>query len=197
VAVGRLIREQWVLDNLRKLPGVQIDVLAVDTTNVDAMKSMFRSIDVPVAGVVFLAVSLADSLCANLTAEKWDHVYNVKVNGLQALQQAIDFKELDWVVLCSSMATVFGSPGQVNYTGAQTILERIAESIPNCIAVALPPILDGGEISGSHWESVGRHSARWMTDQKILVVANRKQAFSHEVYKAVKNAMPLWRNIFR
>ena len=127
---------------------------------------MFRSINVPVAGVVFLAVSLADSLCANLTAEMWDHVYSVKVNGVQALRQAIDFKELDWVVLCSSMATVFGSPGQVNYTGAQTILERIAESIPNCIAVALPPILDGGEMSGSYWDSVGRHSACWMTDRK-------------------------------
>jgi fatty acid synthase len=146
-SLGHLIREHWRLENLRKLPGVEIDVVAADATDEDAMRSVFQSINRPIAGVAFLAVRLADTLWSNLTIDMWDQVYDVKVKGLQVLRKTIDLEMLDWVVLCSSLATVFGSPGQANYSGVQTIMEGIAEDIPNCIAITVPPIIDGGKMS--------------------------------------------------
>ncbi|KAF9237181.1 polyketide synthase [Melanogaster broomeanus] len=50
-------------------------------------------------------------------------VYDVKIKGVEILLEAVNPRSLDFLVLTSSMATVFGSPGQTNYAAAQTYME--------------------------------------------------------------------------
>ncbi|KAK7047807.1 hypothetical protein VNI00_006135 [Paramarasmius palmivorus] len=152
---GQLAREKKIIDYLREKPGVRIDLVAVDC--LDAVKTKILFSNLPnIAGVFYVAVRLNDSLFLNLTTkEDWTKgmpnrahsvpaLYDVKVKGLRILLDAVDPKNLDFLVLTSSMATVSGSPGQVNYAAAQTEMEAMGANIANCISVTVPPLTDGG-----------------------------------------------------
>ncbi|KAJ3555439.1 hypothetical protein NM688_g2577 [Phlebia brevispora] len=142
---GRLVHEKKIISHLRGIPGVTVDVLAVNCLDVDRTKALFSQSQRRIAGVFYVAVQLNDQLFTNLTTEQdWKAVSNVKVEGLNVLLQAVDPKDLDFLVLTSSMATVTGSPGQANYTGAQTEMEAMGALLSNTISVAVPPITDGG-----------------------------------------------------
>ena len=85
-------------------------------------------------------------------------VYNVKVKGLKTLLNIVNTQQLDFLLVASSMASVLGSPGQANYTAcvnsyiytinfieisssAQTWMEVLAEKVPKCVTIAIPPIV--------------------------------------------------------
>ncbi|KAL0572907.1 hypothetical protein V5O48_009054 [Marasmius crinis-equi] len=143
-ANGKLAKEKKVIKSLRERPGVTIDLVAVDCLDEAKTKTLFSNLP-NLAGVFYVAVRLNDSLFLNLdTEEDWKKVHDVKVKGVNILLDAIDPTKLDFLVLTSSMATVSGSPGQVNYSAAQTEMEAMAANIPNCISVAVPPLTDGG-----------------------------------------------------
>ncbi|KAK7021060.1 hypothetical protein VNI00_017549 [Paramarasmius palmivorus] len=141
---GRMFREKKIIEYLRTLPGVTIDVVACDCLDEVKTKTLFSNLP-NVAGIFYVAVRLNDSLFTNLTTrEEWEKVYDVKVKGVHVLLDAVDPKKLDFLVLTSSMATVCGSPGQANYSAAQTEMEAMTSKIPNCISVTVPPLTDSG-----------------------------------------------------
>nr|ART89046.1 polyene polyketide synthase 1 [Agaricomycetes sp.] len=142
---GHLMREKKILNSLRETHGVTIDLEAVDCLDTEKTKALFSHSPRRVAGVFYVAVRLNDQLFTNLrTEEDWKTVYDVKVKGLHVLLQAINPEALDFLVLTSSMATVTGSPGQANYSAAQTEMESIGARLPNTVSVTVPPITDGG-----------------------------------------------------
>ncbi|KAG7085922.1 Type I Iterative PKS [Marasmius oreades] len=143
-ANGGLAKEKRIIKFLREQTGVTIDVVAVDCLDEAKTKTLFSTLP-NIAGIFYVAVRLNDALFLNLTTEEdWKKVYDVKIKGLRVLLDAVDPKKLDFLVLTSSMATVSGSPGQVNYAAAQTEMEAMGAKIPNCISVTVPPLTDGG-----------------------------------------------------
>ncbi|KAL4254858.1 hypothetical protein ABKN59_004677 [Abortiporus biennis] len=141
---GELIKEKRTVKWLRSLPGVRLDVVAVDCLDAEKTKNLFQSLP-EIGGVFYLAVLLKDALFTSMTnKEDWTSVYDVKVRGFQILLESVDPKKLEFLVVASSMAAVVGSPGQANYAGAQTWMEAIAAIVPRTTTVAVPPLTDGG-----------------------------------------------------
>ncbi|KAI0917773.1 Type I Iterative Polyketide synthase (PKS) [Taiwanofungus camphoratus] len=150
---GKLAKEKRILTWLRSLPGVQIDLVALDCVDLQGMKAMLRSLCNPVGGIFHLAVALADAMFTTMTCrDDWDKVYDVKVKGLQVILDAVDPKSLDFLVLMSSMASVTGSPGQ-------TWMESLATKIPNTTTVAVPPVTDCGIFARALSKVQGRNAA--------------------------------------
>ncbi|PCH43241.1 KR-domain-containing protein [Wolfiporia cocos MD-104 SS10] len=142
---GRLMQEKKIISSLRAIPGVEIDIFAVDCLDAPKTKQMFASLSRRLAGVFYVAARLNDQRFTNLKSEDdWRIVHDVKVKGVKVLLEAVDPKLLDFLVLTSSMATVSGSPGQANYAAAQTEMEAIGSRLPNTVCVLVPPITDGG-----------------------------------------------------
>ncbi|EPQ51987.1 polyketide synthase [Gloeophyllum trabeum ATCC 11539] len=170
---GRLIREKRIVRWLRSLPGVRVDLEALDCLDAENTKDLFRSLPNPVGGVFHLAVCLNDSLFTNLTTEEdWSKVYDVKVKGFRILLDAINHKDVDFLVLASSMAATVGSPGQANYAAAQTWMEAIATKIPNATTIAVPPLVDGGVFvrampKGSRNAALDRYTALGMSGYQL------------------------------
>ncbi|KAF9237185.1 polyketide synthase [Melanogaster broomeanus] len=119
-APHKLEREKKLLRYLRSIEGVTIDLRAVDVLDGEKTKDLFSNLEHPVA------------------------VYDVKIKGVEVLLEAVNPRSLDFLVLTSSMATIFGSPGQTNYAAAQTYMEALVTDLPNTVAVTVPPITDGG-----------------------------------------------------
>ncbi|KAF9242059.1 polyketide synthase [Melanogaster broomeanus] len=157
---GKLAHEKKIIRNLRTTPGVTIDLLAVDVLDVGKTRDLFANLEHPVAGIFYLAVRLNDQVFSNLkTREDWTAVYDVKIKGIDVLLEAVNPRSLDFLVLTSSMATVVGSPGQANYAAAQTHMEAMVTSLPNTVAITVPPITDGGIFVRSLPQGNGRNAA--------------------------------------
>jgi acyl transferase domain-containing protein/acyl carrier protein len=80
----------------------------------------------PLRGVIHAAGVLSDGL---LSQQKWSQfaeVMSSKVTGAWNLQQYVEGRELDFFVMCSSAASVLGSPGQANYAAANAFLDGLA-----------------------------------------------------------------------
>lgn len=81
-----------------------------------------------VAGVIHLAAVLDDATIPKLTRKHLEVAYGAKVFGARNLHAAFALKSspLDFMILFSSTSALFGSPGQANYSAANSALDAHA-----------------------------------------------------------------------
>ena len=82
-----------------------------------------------VAGLVHAAATLDDGLLADLSWDRWQRVLSPKVRGALHLLSLLRDQPLDFVLLTSSVASLFGTPGQANYVAANTFLDALAHHL--------------------------------------------------------------------
>ncbi|CAL8093609.1 unnamed protein product [Orchesella dallaii] len=80
----------------------------------------------PLRGVMHTAGTLSDSLMENQTWEKFEHTFNAKVNGSWNLHDLTRDCPLEHFVLFSSLAAVFGTPGQANHAAGNYFEDSLA-----------------------------------------------------------------------
>ena len=80
----------------------------------------------PLKGIIHAAGLVDDGMLRNLNQERFISVMAPKTSGswlLHVLTQSID---LDFFVMCSAGAALFGSPGQGNYAAANAFMDALA-----------------------------------------------------------------------
>jgi acyl carrier protein len=80
----------------------------------------------PLVGIVHAAGILDDAVVAHLSPAKFQSVMAAKVGGALALDANVQGGDLDFLVYCSSAASVLGTPGQANYAAANAMLDSLA-----------------------------------------------------------------------
>ncbi|QXV58100.1 type I polyketide synthase [Amycolatopsis sp. TNS106] len=97
---------------------------ACDVSDRDQVRSLLASAEPPVTGVVHAAGVLDDGVIASLTPERVAAVYRAKATAAHVLDELTG--DLDFFMLFSSIAGVFGSPGQGAYSAANAELDALA-----------------------------------------------------------------------
>ena len=112
-----------------KNKGAEIQIVSVDVSDSEAMSKVIRDVsgDNPLKGIMHLAGLLDDAALTNLTAEQYKKVLAPKMNGAMNLHRATKGHDLDFFVLFSSSASLFGSPGQSAYVAANSFLDNLAK----------------------------------------------------------------------
>ncbi|MCA3708466.1 MAG: SDR family NAD(P)-dependent oxidoreductase [Phenylobacterium sp.] len=107
---------------------VRVVHVACDVGDREQVRALFRVLDglPPLAGVVHAAGVLADDLLLSLDRERLEQVLKPKVDGVLALAAEVEHRSLDFFVLFSSAASIFGSPGQAAYCAANSFLDAFA-----------------------------------------------------------------------
>ncbi|MGC0318453.1 SDR family NAD(P)-dependent oxidoreductase [Kitasatospora acidiphila] len=77
-------------------------------------------------GVIHAAMVLDDAAVTNVTDDQLERIWHPKATGAWRLHQATAQLPLDWFVLYSSMASLFGNPGQGAYSAANAWLDAFA-----------------------------------------------------------------------
>ena len=127
---------KWISD--LKKQGVTIDYIAANVCDVVAMNTIVAEVNsskATLAGVFHLAGRFKDKSIATLSQGDFELTFEAKINGAVALHQATSTLALDCFVLFSSIGASFGSPGQANYTAANSFMnalckQRRAQGLP-------------------------------------------------------------------
>ncbi|CAG8152229.1 unnamed protein product [Penicillium salamii] len=80
-------------------------------------------------GILQMSMTLRDQAFGQMTLESWNAAVDPKVKGtwnLHSASMSIQ-ADLDFFVLFSSLSGVIGTPGQVNYAGANSFLDAFAD----------------------------------------------------------------------
>jgi len=120
--------------------GSPVRYLTVDVRDVVALGSALDGVRAewgPITGVVHGAGVLADAMLVDKTEEQLDRVLGTKIDGLRALLDATAADPLRVLCMFSSVAGVFGNPGQADYAVANEVLAQVASAErarrPDCL----------------------------------------------------------------
>lgn len=116
---------QETIKHLEK-QGIEIIIAQADVTRQEDIDRVFNQIKTPLKGIIHAAGLLDDGILQGLSWEKFKKVLAPKVEGTWNLHKASLNHPLDFFVMFSSAASLFGSPGQGNYAAANGFLDGMA-----------------------------------------------------------------------
>jgi acyl transferase domain-containing protein/aryl carrier-like protein len=103
---------------------VQADV--ADSSQLAAGLAGTASDTMPLRGILHAAGVVNDALLSELDPERLDLVWAPKVRGTLNLLRSCQPAALDFLVMFSAGAALFGSPGQGNYAAANSFMDALA-----------------------------------------------------------------------
>ncbi|WP_186062579.1 SDR family NAD(P)-dependent oxidoreductase [Burkholderia gladioli] len=118
-------------------PGARVHYLAVDVGRADEVERGVAQIVAQhggLDGVLHCAGLTRDALIVRKTADQAGEVFAAKLAGTEAIDRATRALPLDFLVLCSSIAAVWGNPGQADYAAANAWLDAFAARRNACVA---------------------------------------------------------------
>jgi phthiocerol/phenolphthiocerol synthesis type-I polyketide synthase E len=113
---------------LEKL-GAKVLIVNADVANLIGLKAAVtkaRRCFGAINGVIHTAGEVSNGLMSTKTEEVITRVFAPKVQGMQALQAVFKDDPLDFMLLCSSLATVAGGLSKVDYCAANAYLDATA-----------------------------------------------------------------------
>ena len=107
--------------------GVSVKVLAADAGIERVMKKvMIQANEMgPVGGIFLMTVVSRDGLFATMDQRSFDDVYLSKVQTLDTVLACIDPATLDFLLLFSTIGSVFGNAGQAAYCASQLSVSNL------------------------------------------------------------------------
>lgn len=147
-------KAQAVIEKLEQA-GARVRVALLDISDRDAMRDLLADItrDAPLRGIVHAAGVPANGLVRSLDTTALQDARGGKVVGAQVLRSLTHGMPLDFVVLCSSAAGLFGASGQGAYAAANAELEVLAEQWRRegapVVCIAWGPWAESGMFAGS------------------------------------------------
>lgn len=106
--------------------GCHVQCYAGDVADATLVERVVKEASLPIAGVLQMAMVLRDVGVRDMDTESWVAATDPKVKGTWNLHRLLP-KNLDFFVLFSSMAGLFGYFGQANYASANTFLDAFVQ----------------------------------------------------------------------
>ena len=116
------------VEEMRKA-GARVEIHAADVAERAQMEAVLGELNrlmPPLAGIVHAAGVLDDGVIAQQSASRIARVMAPKVTGAWNLHELTAAAPLDFFILCSSIASLTGSPAQAGYTAANAFLDALA-----------------------------------------------------------------------
>jgi epothilone polyketide synthase D len=145
--------------------GATVNVMAADVADRAAMAEVWEQIT-PLKGIIHAAGVEGLVPLIDITEEEWQRVLRPKVEGGWNLHELSRQEELDFFVCFSSIASVWGSQGQVHYAAANQFLDSLVQYRR---AQGLPGLV----INWGPWSGGGMLTAEaefWLTQAGVRVL---------------------------
>jgi acyl transferase domain-containing protein len=164
---------QRSIDELRQA-NVDVIPLLADLANAESLRGALARVTAEgraLRGVFHLAGLLDNAVLSALTVPRFADVLAPKIQGTWNLEQATQDQPLDHFVLFSSVASVFGAPGQANHAAANAFLDGFAAHRAARGGKAL-------SVNWGAWAEVGEaadgKAAAWVASRGLQAMAPEK-----------------------
>ncbi|PCG91451.1 Acyl transferase/acyl hydrolase/lysophospholipase [Penicillium occitanis (nom. inval.)] len=133
--------------------GIHCQVIRGDVASKEDVERAVASIpkEHPIRGVVQAAMVLRDGLFHSMTYNNWTTCTRPKVNGTLNLHEVLADRPLDFFVTTSSTSGTLGTPGQGDYSAANSFLDSMARYRVNhgkkACSIFLPMVLGVGYVA--------------------------------------------------
>ena len=109
--------------------GASVHYVAADVGDADAMSAVLAQWHAdarpPIRGCIHTAAVIDDQLLTEIAPHSIDRVFAAKATGAWLLHSVV--AEADWLVLFSSLASIWPAPGHANYAAANAFLDALAQ----------------------------------------------------------------------
>jgi acyl transferase domain-containing protein/NADPH:quinone reductase-like Zn-dependent oxidoreductase/NAD(P)-dependent dehydrogenase (short-subunit alcohol dehydrogenase family)/acyl carrier protein len=146
---------------LLEAEGAQITLAQGDVAKESDLRQMLTQAgsQLPVRGIIHAAGVIDDAVLMNQDVHRFVNVLKPKVTGAWLLHTLTSNLDLDFFVMCSAGAALFGSPGQGNYAAANAFMDGLAYYRQS---VGLPAL----SINWGPWSTIGMAAALNKREQK-------------------------------
>ena len=120
--------QERAIRSIREM-GTNVVILQVDVADRETLVAQLASVarDIPpFAGVIHAAGRVQDRMLVNQSTDDALVVFSSKITGAINLHMLMLDQPLEFFMLCSSTASLFGPPGQANYAAANSFLDAFA-----------------------------------------------------------------------
>ena len=165
--------------------GASVTVVQADASKPEEVARLLEQIresGQPLRGIIHAAGLLDDGLIRRLSWDRLRHVFAPKVNGSWNLHEQTRDLDLDFFVLFSSAASLFGSPGQGNYAAANAFLDALAHHRRR---LALPAL----SINWGPWAEAGMAAAMDEPNRRRLAGSGMSGLASKEGLRAFETLL--------
>ncbi|THC91910.1 hypothetical protein EYZ11_008620 [Aspergillus tanneri] len=120
-------RSQKVMAHCQSL-GCEVHICRGDVSRILDVRRAFMTAPAPIGGIVQGVMALRDRPYEMMTVEEYHQSIEGKVQGTWNLHHVSveNGRRLDFFLLLSSISSVVGSPGQANYSAANSFLDSFA-----------------------------------------------------------------------
>jgi len=129
VLIGRHAPQEAVLERLDRLRqgGVSVEHRSIDIANAQAVEELLKDTQ-NLKGIIHAAGVAENAVLRNQSWQKFLNVFGPKVTGSWNLHEKTEKLgiKLDFLVFFSSMSSIFGIPGQSNYSAANAYMDALA-----------------------------------------------------------------------
>ncbi len=112
-----------------EIPGAIVETAPLDVSDRVAVEALIQNFGrnwPELKGVLHTAGVLDDGILASQNWSRFEKVFAPKVQGSWNLHESTLNKPLDFFILFSSVASSLGSPGQINYSSANSYMDALA-----------------------------------------------------------------------
>lgn len=108
-----------------------IEIIKADITEYEVLEHVIEQIrktEGHIDGVIHTAGIAANGFLMNKEWDEFRKTLNPKITGTWNLLQLIKDDKPDFFVMCSSLASVYGAPGQIDYVAANAFLDSFTDT---------------------------------------------------------------------
>jgi NADPH:quinone reductase-like Zn-dependent oxidoreductase/surfactin synthase thioesterase subunit/ubiquinone/menaquinone biosynthesis C-methylase UbiE/aryl carrier-like protein len=121
-------KDKKILEEI-KSSGAKVSIISADISQRSSVQRLIQKINtksLPLKGVFQSTMVLADGLLEDMDWQQFSVPFESKREGTWNLHLATQKLKLDYFVSFSSIASLYGTPGQANYAAANSFLDSFA-----------------------------------------------------------------------
>lgn len=122
------LRDKKLLDDIKNA-GAKVSIAACDVSRTSEVKKLIQKIHskaFPLKGVFQSTMVLADGILEEMDWAQFAVPLQSKIQGTWNLHEVTGKIKLDYFISFSSIASLYGTPGQANYAAANSFLDSFA-----------------------------------------------------------------------